>query len=112
MPIAPPSWAPISSTPADPPTQRRYGTGPTSCAPGSVGLVAARTDFWLEDGAGGRPAALLTADGRPVPHLAFTTASLLDTGLLGGGALAPGLLDAAQTDQLAGLLGSPAMDSG
>lgn len=71
-----------------------------------------RTDFWLDDGAGGRPAALLTADGRPVPHLSSTTASLLDTGLLGGGALAPGLLDAAQTDQLAGLLGSPAMDSG
>lgn len=71
-----------------------------------------RRDFWLEDCAGGRPAALLTADGRPVPHLASTTASLLDTGLLGGGALAPGLLDAAQTDQLAGLLGSPARDSG
>ncbi|MEU8783553.1 hypothetical protein [Streptomyces sp. NPDC048637] len=72
-----------------------------------------RTDFWLEDGAGGRPAALLTAGGRPVPHLASTTAaSLLDTGLLGGGAPAPGLLDAAQTDQLARLLGRPAMDSG
>ncbi|MGW3012477.1 glycogen debranching N-terminal domain-containing protein [Streptomyces sp. NPDC001219] len=71
-----------------------------------------RRDFWLEDGAGGRPAALLTADGRPVPHLASTTAALLDTGLLGGGALAPGLLDAAQTGQLAGLLGNPAMDSG
>lgn len=71
-----------------------------------------RTDFWLDDGAGGRPAVLLTADGRPVPHLASTTAALLDTGLLGGGALAPGLLDAARTDQLAGLLGSPAMDSG
>lgn len=71
-----------------------------------------RRDFWLEDPAGGRPAALLTADGRPVPHLGSTTAHLLDTGLLGGGTSAPGLLDAAQTDQLAGLLGSPAMDSG
>ncbi|MFG2097794.1 glycogen debranching N-terminal domain-containing protein [Streptomyces sp. NPDC048612] len=71
-----------------------------------------RRDFWLEDGAGGRPAALLTADGRPVPHLASTTAALLDTGLLGGGVLAPGLLDAAQIGQLARLLGNPAMDSG
>ncbi|MFE1174489.1 glycogen debranching N-terminal domain-containing protein [Streptomyces sp. NPDC058773] len=71
-----------------------------------------RQDFWLDDAAGGRPAALLTADGRPVRHLASTAASLLDTGLLGGGALAPGLLDAAQTGQLAGLLGSPAMNTG
>nr|WP_066935924.1 glycogen debranching N-terminal domain-containing protein [Streptomyces sp. NBRC 110611] len=71
-----------------------------------------RSDFWAEDRAGGRPAALLTADGRPVPHLGSTAAHLLDTGLLGGGALGPGLLDAAQTDQLARLLGGPAMDSG
>ncbi|MGW1377908.1 glycogen debranching N-terminal domain-containing protein [Streptomyces sp. NPDC002446] len=71
-----------------------------------------RTDFWVEDRAGGRPAALLTAGGRPVPHFGSTTAHLLDTGLLGGGTLAPGLLDAAQTDQLARLLGGPAMDSG
>jgi len=71
-----------------------------------------RRDFWLEDPAGGRPAAQLTADGRPVPYLGSTTAHLLDTGLLGGGTPAPGLLDAAQTDQLAGLLAGPAMDSG
>ncbi|MFF4607484.1 glycogen debranching N-terminal domain-containing protein [Streptomyces sp. NPDC001339] len=71
-----------------------------------------RSDFWAEDRAGGRPAALLTAGGRPVPHLGSTAAHLLDTGLLGGGALAPGLLDAARTDQLARLLGGPAMDSG
>lgn len=71
-----------------------------------------RTDFWVEDRAGGRPAVLLAADGRPVPHLGSTTAHLLDTGLLGGGTLAPGLLDSAQTDQLARLLGGPAMDSG
>lgn len=71
-----------------------------------------RRDFWLEDPAGGRPAAQLTADGRPVPHLGSTTAHLLDTRLLGRGILAPGLLDAAQTDQLAGLLAGPAMDSG
>ncbi|TJZ41661.1 glycogen debranching protein [Streptomyces piniterrae] len=71
-----------------------------------------RTDFWLEDRAGGRPAALRTADGRPLPHLGSAAAHLLDTGLLGGGALAPGLLDAAQTGQLARLLAGPALDSG
>ncbi|MEV0372351.1 glycogen debranching N-terminal domain-containing protein [Streptomyces sp. NPDC050636] len=71
-----------------------------------------RTDFWLEDRAGGRPAALRTADGRPLPHLGSTAAHLLDTGLLGRGALAPGLLDAAQTGQLARLLAGPAFDSG
>ncbi|MEU9113403.1 glycogen debranching N-terminal domain-containing protein [Streptomyces sp. NPDC048483] len=71
-----------------------------------------RTDFWLEDRAGGRPAALLTGDGRPLPHLGSTAAHLLDTGLLGGGTLAPGLLDAAGTDQLARLLGGPALDTG
>lgn len=71
-----------------------------------------RTDFWWEDGAGGRPAALLTADGRPVPYLGSTTVHLLDTGLLGGGNPAPGLLDVTQTDQLARALETPAMDSG
>ncbi|UQA97731.1 glycogen debranching N-terminal domain-containing protein [Streptomyces halobius] len=74
--------------------------------------VRFRTDFWLEDRAGGRPAALRSADGRPMPHLGSTTAHLLDTGLLGRGALAPGLLDAAQTGQLARLLAGPALDSG
>lgn len=71
-----------------------------------------RTDFWLEDRAGGRPAAWLTADGRPLPHLGSSAAHLLDTGLLGGGTLAPGLLDAARTDQLARLLHGPALDTG
>ncbi|MFH8684347.1 glycogen debranching N-terminal domain-containing protein [Streptomyces lydicus] len=71
-----------------------------------------RTDFWIEDRSGGRPAALLTADGRPVSPLGSTAAHLLDPGLLGGGTLADGLLDPAQTDQLARLLGGPAMDSG
>jgi glycogen debranching enzyme len=47
-----------------------------------------------------------------VPHLGATAAHLLDTGLLGGGEQAPGLLDRVQTEQLARLLGSPAMDSG
>ncbi|MEW1656211.1 glycogen debranching N-terminal domain-containing protein [Streptomyces sp. NPDC093707] len=71
-----------------------------------------RTDFWLEDRTGGRPAALLTGDGRPVPHLGAGAAHLLDTGLVGGGTYAPGLLNALQTDQLSSLLRGPAMDSG
>lgn len=71
-----------------------------------------REDFWVEDRAGGRPAAACTADGRVVPLLTGAAAHLLDTGLLGSGALAPGLLDKVQTEQLARLLGGPAMDSG
>ncbi|WP_333738321.1 glycogen debranching N-terminal domain-containing protein [Streptomyces sp. IBSBF 2806] len=71
-----------------------------------------RRDFWIDDRAGGRPAAALGPDGRPLPHLCATTAHILDTGLLGGGVHAPGLLDKVQTEQLARLLGGPAMDSG
>ncbi|MFI7502571.1 glycogen debranching N-terminal domain-containing protein [Streptomyces sp. NPDC049687] len=71
-----------------------------------------RRDFWLDDLGGGRPSAALTPEGRPVPHLGATAVHLLDTGLLGGGASAPGLLDKVQTECLARLLGSPAMDSG
>ncbi|MBD0418628.1 glycogen debranching protein [Streptomyces sp. TRM S81-3] len=71
-----------------------------------------RQDFWIDGPGGGRPAAARTPDGRPAPHLGAAAAHLLDTGLLGGGAHAPGLLDAAQTGHLARLLGSPAMDSG
>ncbi|GAA3133292.1 glycogen debranching N-terminal domain-containing protein [Streptomyces rectiviolaceus] len=71
-----------------------------------------REDFWVEDRAGGRPAAACLADGRRVPLLTGGAAHLLDTGLLGSGALAPGLLDKVQTEQLARLLGGPAMDSG
>ncbi|MGB8938769.1 MAG: hypothetical protein WCD21_00785, partial [Streptomyces sp.] len=52
------------------------------------------------------------ADGRPVSHLTGGAAHLLDTGLLGSGVLAPGLLDKVRTEQLARLLGGPAMDSG
>lgn len=47
-----------------------------------------------------------------VPELGAAAVRLLDTGLLGGGEQAPGLLDRAQTEQLARLLGSPVMDSG
>lgn len=71
-----------------------------------------RRDFWIDDPGGGRPAAALAPDGRPLSHLCATTVHLLDTGLLGGGAHAAGLLDKVQTEQLARLLGSPAMDSG
>ncbi|RPE40063.1 glycogen debranching enzyme [Streptomyces sp. Ag109_O5-1] len=88
--------------------------------PGGTGLrqwaaelrKAFRTDFWVEDRGGGRPAAALTADGHPLTHLGATAVHLLDTGLLGAGRLAVGLLDKVQTEQLARLLGDPAMDSG
>ena len=73
---------------------------------------AFRKDFWVEDRGGGRPAAALAPDGRPLPHLGSTAVHLLDTGLLDAGAFAPGLLDKVQTEQLARLLGCPAMDAG
>ncbi|WP_078868971.1 glycogen debranching N-terminal domain-containing protein [Streptomyces sp. NRRL B-1347] len=71
-----------------------------------------RAAFWVEDRTGGRPAVALEADGRPLPHLTGGAAHLLDTGLLGSGEIAPGLLDKVQTEQVARLLGGPAMDSG
>ncbi len=74
--------------------------------------TAFRQDFWIDDLGGGRPAAARAPDGRLVPHLSAAAVHLLDTGLLGGGAYAPGLLDKVQTEQLARLLGGPAMDSG
>lgn len=74
--------------------------------------AAFQSDFWIEDHGGGRPAAARAPDGRLLPHLGAAAAHLLDTGLLGAGELAPGLLDSAQTDQLARLLGGPALDSG
>ncbi|WP_308072227.1 glycogen debranching N-terminal domain-containing protein [Streptomyces bambusae] len=71
-----------------------------------------RESFWIDDPSGGRPAVAVHPDGRPVPHLSGATAHLLDTGLLGGGRFAPGLLDGVRTEQLARLLGAPAMDCG
>lgn len=69
-------------------------------------------DFWTDDLGGGRPVAARTPDGRRIPHLGSAAAHLLDTGLLGGGAYAAGLLDRVQTEQVARLLGGPALDSG
>ncbi|MCT4352506.1 glycogen debranching protein [Streptomyces sp. Je 1-79] len=71
-----------------------------------------RAEFWLDDRSGGRPAVALAPGGRPWTQLGGWAAHLLDTGLLGGGRYAPGLLDKAGTEQLARLLGAPALDSG
>jgi hypothetical protein len=71
-----------------------------------------REVFWIDDRTGGRPAAARTADGRPLPYANAGWAHLLDTGLLGEGRFAEGLLDDVRTEQLARLLGSPALDSG
>ncbi|MGA5196445.1 glycogen debranching N-terminal domain-containing protein [Streptomyces exfoliatus] len=71
-----------------------------------------RREFWLDDRAGGRPAVGRGQDGRTWPHLGGWAAHLLDTGLLGGGRYAQGLLDRAETEQVARLLGTPALDSG
>ncbi|MGF0169678.1 glycogen debranching N-terminal domain-containing protein [Streptomyces sp. Marseille-Q5077] len=73
---------------------------------------AFRADFWIDDLGGGRPAAARAPDGRLMSHLGAAAVHLLDTGLLGGGEQAPGLLDKVQTDQLARLFGGPTMDSG
>ncbi|MER5869472.1 glycogen debranching N-terminal domain-containing protein [Streptomyces sp. NPDC002044] len=71
-----------------------------------------RLRFWIDGPDGGRPAAALHPDGRQLPRLTGAAAHLLDTGLLGGGRFAPGLLDRTRTEQLARLLGAPGMDSG
>ncbi|WP_329115049.1 glycogen debranching N-terminal domain-containing protein [Streptomyces sp. NBC_01353] len=71
-----------------------------------------RVEFWLDDRSGGRPAAARAPGGGPWTQLGGWAAHLLDTGLLGGGRYAPGLLDRAETEQLARLLGTPALDSG
>ncbi|MFZ3567667.1 glycogen debranching N-terminal domain-containing protein [Streptomyces sp. BH097] len=69
-------------------------------------------DFWVEDRGGGRPAAARMADGRRSAYLGSDAAHLLDTGLLGAGECAPGLLDKVQTEHLARLFGAPGLDSG
>ncbi|WP_031010842.1 glycogen debranching N-terminal domain-containing protein [Streptomyces sp. NRRL F-5727] len=71
-----------------------------------------RGAFWLDDPSGGRPAAVRAPEGRARPQLGGWAAHLLDTGLLDGGRYAQGLLDRAETEQVARLLGTPALDSG
>ncbi|RSS60071.1 glycogen debranching N-terminal domain-containing protein [Streptomyces sp. WAC01280] len=71
-----------------------------------------RRYFWLDDRAGGRPAVARAPDGRTWSQLGGWAAHLLDTGLLGGGRYAQGLLDRAETEQVARLLATPALDSG
>ncbi|MEU3606111.1 glycogen debranching N-terminal domain-containing protein [Streptomyces sp. NPDC035033] len=88
--------------------------------PGAADLRAAartlrerfRSEFWLDDLSGGRPAAARTPEGRSWTQLGGWAAHLLDTGLLDGGRYAPGLLDRTEAEQVARLLGTPALDSG
>ncbi|GHD50408.1 glycogen debranching N-terminal domain-containing protein [Streptomyces galbus] len=74
--------------------------------------VAFRRDFWIDAPGGGRPAVARLPDGRHLTHLGAGLVHLLDTGLLGAGHFAPGLLDKTQTEHLARLLDGPSMDSG
>ncbi|MFG3260266.1 glycogen debranching N-terminal domain-containing protein [Streptomyces sp. NPDC048172] len=69
-------------------------------------------DFWCEDRGGGRPVVLRTRGGARESSLCSSSVDLLDTGLVGGGEHAPGLLDKVRTEQLARLLGGPSLDSG
>ncbi|MGI5471289.1 glycogen debranching N-terminal domain-containing protein [Streptomyces sp. CA-132043] len=71
-----------------------------------------RDHFWIDDPGGGRPAALCAPDGRPLTRLVSGAAHLLDTGLLGSGTYAPGLLDGVRAEQVAKLLNSPVLDTG
>ncbi|MEU7041872.1 glycogen debranching N-terminal domain-containing protein [Streptomyces varsoviensis] len=71
-----------------------------------------REEFWVEDRSGGRPVAARMPNGSPMTQLGAAASHLLDTGLLGEGAFAVGLLDKVQTEQLARLLGGQALDSG
>ncbi|PCG82894.1 glycogen debranching protein [Streptomyces sp. WZ.A104] len=79
----------------------------------AAGLRARFRDrFWVDDRSGGCPAAARTGAGQPVRYLGSSAAHLLDTGLLGGGRLAQGLLDGGSADRLARLLSGPDLDSG
>ncbi|MER8067675.1 glycogen debranching N-terminal domain-containing protein [Streptomyces sp. NPDC094034] len=71
-----------------------------------------RQTFWADDSHGGRPAAARCADGRLLPHASASAAHLLDTGLLGGGKQAPGLLDASETERLVAMVAGADLDSG
>lgn len=71
-----------------------------------------RERFWVDDLSGGRPAAALTADDRPLPAVASSFVHLLDLGLGAEGACLPGLLDREQTRLLAQRLAAPELDCG
>jgi len=71
-----------------------------------------RSAFWIEDPGGGRPALAVTPGGGPLPLVSSSLTHLLDTGLLGSGVLAPGLLDKGQAEQLGRLFATPDLDSG
>ncbi|GAB2735645.1 amylo-alpha-1,6-glucosidase [Kitasatospora kifunensis] len=71
-----------------------------------------RERFWVDDLSGGRPAAALTVDGRPLPAVAASFVHLLDLGLAAQGAALPGLLDREQTRLLAQRLAAPELDCG
>jgi hypothetical protein len=71
-----------------------------------------RRSFWIEDPGGGRPALALTPGAGALPLVSSSLAHLLDTGLLGGGAQAPGLLGKGQAEQLGRLFAAPDLDCG
>ncbi|PVE04272.1 glycogen debranching N-terminal domain-containing protein [Streptomyces scopuliridis] len=71
-----------------------------------------RRTFWAGESTDGRPAAARCSDGRLLPHASASAAHLLDTGLLGGGKQAPGLLDASETERLVAMLTGADLDSG
>ncbi|MFF7637925.1 glycogen debranching N-terminal domain-containing protein [Kitasatospora sp. NPDC008050] len=71
-----------------------------------------RERFWVDDLSGGRPAAALTVDGRPLSAVTASFVHLLDLGLAAEGAALPGLLDREQTRLLAQRLAAPELDCG
>ncbi|WSJ67296.1 glycogen debranching protein [Kitasatospora sp. NBC_01302] len=71
-----------------------------------------RERFWVDDLSGGRPAAALTVDGRPLSAVTASFGHLLDLGLAAEGAALPGLLDREQTRLLAQRLAAPELDCG
>ncbi|MFG2821982.1 glycogen debranching N-terminal domain-containing protein [Kitasatospora sp. NPDC048365] len=71
-----------------------------------------RERFWIDDLSGGRPAAALLPDDRPLPALASTLVHLFDVGLAGDGDSYEGLLDREQSRLLAQRLVTPELDCG
>lgn len=71
-----------------------------------------RRSFWSDGPGGGHPVVARGADGVPVEVVSSALAHLLDTGLAGVGAAAPGLLDREQATYLGRLLAAPDMDGG